>query len=105
MSEMRQAHSAGWLIVFASLTLADDRLGAFYDSPNALRDYFRGFGRMGLAAEGRNANDSQADCYQYFCVPEDGTANRRRHFHAVRFMRSLSTGRVGPNFGRRVRDR
>src|SRR5438105_15907169 len=57
-----------------TLTLADDRLEAFYDNPNALRDYFRDIGRMVLAAEGRKANDSHADCYQYFCVPEYGTA-------------------------------
>src|SRR5262249_50635461 len=44
-------------------------------NPNALRDYFRDIGRMVLAAEGRKANDSHADCYQYFCVPEYGTAN------------------------------
>jgi len=43
--------------------LADDRLEAFYDNPNALRDYFRDIGRMVLAAEGRKANDSHADCY------------------------------------------
>src|SRR3989440_2076479 len=65
----------GWFIVFDTLTLADDRLEAFYDNPNALRDYFRDIGRMVLAAEGRKANDSHADCYQYFCVPEYGTAN------------------------------
>src|SRR5205807_7272847 len=63
--------------VFDTLTLADDRLEAFYDNPNALRDYFRDIGRMVLAAEGRKANDSHADCYQYFCVPEYGTANGR----------------------------
>src|SRR5437588_519812 len=80
---MRQAHADGWLIVFDTLTLADDRLEAFYDNPNALRDSFRGIGSMGLAADGRKANDSHADCYQYFCVPEDGTANGRLHFHAV----------------------
>src|SRR5207245_10777292 len=76
-------------IVFDTLTLADDRLEAFYDNPNALRDYFRDIGRMVLAAEGRKANDSHADCYQYFCVPEYGTANGRLHFHAVHFMRTL----------------
>src|SRR5205814_5566057 len=70
-----------WFIVFDTLTLADDRLEAFYDNPNALRDYFRDIGRMVLAAEGRKANDSHADCYQYFCVPEYGTANGRLHFH------------------------
>src|SRR5438034_4649713 len=73
---------SGWFIVFDTLTLADDRLEAFYDNPNALRDYFRDIGRMVLAAEGRKANDSHADCYQYFCVPEYGTANGRLHFHA-----------------------
>src|SRR5258708_18378508 len=63
-----------------------------FRSPNALRDYFRDIGRMVLAAEGRKANDSHADCYQYFCVPEYGTANGRLHFHAVHFMRTLPTG-------------
>ncbi|CAG8849500.1 21265_t:CDS:2, partial [Racocetra persica] len=95
------AHADGWFIVFDTLTLADDRLEAFYDNPNALRDYFRDIGRMVLAAEGRKANDSHADCYQYFCVPEYGTANGRLHFHAVHFMRTLPTGSVDPNFGRR----
>src|SRR5206468_6002496 len=76
-------------------TLADDRLEAFYDNPNALRDYFRDIGRMVLAAEGRKANDSHADCYQYFCVPEYGTANGRLHFHAVHFMRDRKSGSAG----------
>ncbi|SOO35916.1 Replication-associated protein A [Xanthomonas citri pv. fuscans] len=105
MNAMRQAHADGWFIVFDTLTLADDRLEAFYDNPNALRDYFRDIGRMVLAAEGHKANDSHADCYQYFCVPEYGTANGRLHFHAVHFMRTLPTGSVDPNFGRRVRNR
>src|SRR5947199_3110565 len=55
MNAMRQAHADGWFIVFDTLTLADDRLEAFYDNPNALRDYFRDIGRMVLAAEGRKA--------------------------------------------------
>src|SRR2546429_577352 len=59
---------------------------------------------MNLAAEGRKANDSHADCYQYFCVPEYGTANGRLHFHAVHFMRTLATGSVDPNFVRQVRN-
>src|SRR5256885_469730 len=67
MNAMRQAHADGWFIVFDTLTFADDRLEAFYDNPNALRDYFRDIARMVLAAEGRKANDSHADCYQYFC--------------------------------------
>src|SRR5262249_940375 len=57
MNARRQAHADGWFIVFDTLTLADDRLEAFYDNPNALRDYFRDIGRMVLAAEGRKAND------------------------------------------------
>src|SRR5262249_37415927 len=139
MNAMRQAHADGWFIVFDTLTLADDRLEAFYDNPNALRDYFRDIvrmvvvlsdhkmagdrleafydnsnalrdyfrciGCMVLAAEGRKANDSHDDCYQYFCVPEYGTANGRLHFQAVHFMRTLPTGSVDPNFGRRVRNR
>src|SRR5699024_6543869 len=72
----------------------------FMRATNALRDYFRDIGRMVLAAEGRKANDSHADCYQYFCVLEYGTDNGRLHFHAVHFMRTLPTGSVEPNFGR-----
>src|SRR5438876_6451024 len=30
---LRQAHADGWFIVFDTLTLADDRLEAFYDKP------------------------------------------------------------------------
>src|SRR5256885_1823153 len=60
---------------------------------------------MVLAGEGRMKKKSHADCYQYFCVPEYGTANGRLHLHAVHFMRTLPTGSVDPNFGRRVRNR
>src|SRR3546814_2531505 len=102
---MRLAYADVSFIVFDTLTLDDDRLESFYDNPNALRYYFRDIGRMVLAAEGRKANDSHADCYQYFCVPEYGTANGSLHFHAVHFMRTLPTGSVDPNFGRRVRNR
>src|SRR5436190_14748870 len=90
----RRRHTSSvsaFLLNRSSDLLADDRLEAFYDNPNALRDYFRDIGRMVLAAEGRKANDSHADCYQYFCVPEYGTANGRLHFHAVHFMRTLPT--------------
>src|SRR5579864_8422527 len=45
----------------------------------------------------RKANDSHADCYQYFCVPEYGTANGRLHFHAVHFMRTRSEERFSRN--------
>src|SRR5690625_8033080 len=101
---MRLVHAVVWFIVFYTLSLADYRLEAVYDHLNALRDYFRGIGRMVLAAGGRKANDSHADCYQYFWVPEYGTANGRLHFHAVPFIRTLPTGSVDPNFGRRVRN-
>src|SRR5436305_424867 len=61
---------------------------------NTLRDYFRDIGRMVLASGRRTSYASHADFYQYFCVPEYGTANCRLHFHAVHFMRTLSTGIV-----------
>src|SRR5690625_5679720 len=92
MYEMRQAHADGWFIVFDTLTLADDRLEAFYDNPNALRDYFRDIGGLVLAAEGRKANDCHADCYHYFCVPEFVIANCRIIFNAGHFMSTLPTG-------------
>src|SRR5258706_16237284 len=98
MNEMRKTHADGWFIVFDTLTLADERLEAFYDNPNPLRDYLRDIGRMVLAAEGGKANDSHADCYQNFCVPADGTAIGRLHFHALHFMRTLPTAIVDPNF-------
>src|SRR5690625_2688141 len=105
MNAMRHAHDDGWFIVFDALTFADDRLEAFYDNPNALRLYFRDIGRMVLAAEGRKANDSHADCYQYFCVPEYGTANGCLHFVAVHFMRTLPRGRVDSSLCCRVCNR
>src|SRR5690625_7789877 len=89
MNAMRQAHADGWFIVFDTLTLADDRLEAFYDNHNALRDYFSDIGRMVLDAEGRKANDSHDDCYQYFCVTECGTAIDSLHFHAVNYVWTL----------------
>src|SRR5256885_2379527 len=49
MNALRQAHADRWFILFDTLTLSDDRLEAFYDNPNALRDYFRDIGRMVLA--------------------------------------------------------
>src|SRR3989440_12527337 len=99
MNAMRQAHADGWFMVFVALTLADDRLEAFYDNPNALREYFRDIGRMVLAAVGRKANDSHDVCYQYFCVPEYATDNARFHFHVMHFFRPLPTIIVGRNLG------
>src|SRR5256884_8611788 len=74
MNAMRQPHADGWFIVFDTLTLADDRLDAFYANPNALRDYFRDIGRMVLAAAGPKANHCRAACYQSLCVRESRTA-------------------------------
>src|SRR5690625_3830266 len=105
MNAMRQPHADGWFIVFDTLTLDDDRLEAFYDNPNALRDYFRDIGGMVLADESRKAYDSHSDCYQYCCVAEYGTANGRIQFHAVHFMLPLPTGSVDNNFGRWVHNR
>src|SRR5690625_422847 len=105
MNEVGEAHGDGLFLVVATRALANDRLEALYDNPNVLRDYFRDLGRMVLAAEGRKANDSHAVCYQYFCVPEYGTANGGLYFYALHFMRTLPTGSVDPIFGRRVRNR
>src|SRR5260370_5096646 len=60
----KKAHADGWFIVFDTLTLADDRLEAFYDNPNALRDYFRDIGRMVRAAEGLKSSDPHAARYE-----------------------------------------
>src|SRR2546430_386008 len=79
--------------------MADDRLEAVYDNPNALSEYVLDIGRMVRVAESRKANDAHADCYQYFCVLEYGTANGRPHFREVHFMRTLPTGIVDPSFG------
>src|SRR5437773_12295611 len=77
MNAMRQAHADGWFIVFDILTLADDRLEAFYDNSNALREYFRDIGRMVLAAEGRMVKNSRYDRYWYFSLPQYARANCR----------------------------
>src|SRR5207253_3142477 len=58
-----------------------------------------------LKCQQENLYHEQNVTNQYFCVPEYGTANGRLHFHAVHFMRTLPTGSVDPNFGRRVRNR
>src|SRR5258705_332575 len=105
MNEMRQAHVVGWFFFFFTLTLAEDRLEGFFYNINALCDYFFDICFMVFFSAGGKGNDLHADCYQYFCVPEYGTANGRLHFHAVHFMRTLPTGSVDPNFGRRVRNR
>src|SRR2546422_395873 len=71
MNAMRQTHADSWFIVVDTLTLADDRLEAFYDNPNTVCDCCLESGRLVLAAEGRRANDSHADCF-FFFQAEDG---------------------------------
>src|SRR5262249_60250406 len=66
MNAMGQGHADGWFIVFGTLTLADDRLEAFYDNPNALRDYFRDIGRMFLSADSRTRMDCHDDSHHNF---------------------------------------
>src|SRR5207244_11698181 len=46
------------------------RSEAFYDNPNALRDYFRDIGRMVLAAEGRKNHKIEGAGQQECCVRE-----------------------------------
>src|SRR5699024_12626114 len=85
MNAKRQAHADGWSIVFDTLTLAYDRLEAYYDNHNALRDYIRDIGRMVLADEGSNTKDLNEDCCQNICLPEYGNANGHHHLHVVHF--------------------
>ena len=58
MGGRRRADDEGWLRVLETVTLADDRVGAWYDNPNALGDYFRDIGSVVLAAEGLKDNHS-----------------------------------------------
>src|SRR5690348_18408083 len=63
-----------------------------------ISDYISGSGRMVLAAEVRKATASPADCYQYFFLPESGTANVRLHCPAVHCRQRRPTCEVDPNF-------
>src|SRR5207244_5449466 len=63
------------------------------------------FGILFLPATVAKLMDQPPTAIRIFCVPEYGTANGRLHFHAVHLMRTLPTGSVDPNFGRRVRNR
>ncbi|TRD32515.1 protein A*, partial [Salmonella enterica subsp. enterica serovar Montevideo] len=49
MNAMRQAHADGWFIVFDTLTLADDRLEAFFYKTKAGREYWRAVGGVGIS--------------------------------------------------------
>lgn len=107
------ANRNGWFMVFDTITLADDKVDAFYENKTALRDYFRTIGRMVADADldeqsGRSLRprsvlslDRHArDCFSYFCVPEYGSEKGRLHFHALIFMRTLPRkGQRDPNFG------
>lgn len=97
-------HAAGWYMVFDTLTLRDESIQAFYETPTAIRDHVRTISRQVLEAEGRSKKDSPDDCFQYFCCPEYGSQNGRLHFHVVYFMRTLPLGSIDPNYGRRVRN-
>lgn len=103
LNAITQANKAGWYVVFDSLTLADDRVDAFYRDKNAIRDHMRGIGRKVLLAEGRPVRGSFDDCFEYFCVPEYGTKHGRLHFHVVYLMRTLPLGSFDPNAGMRTR--
>src|SRR5205823_4895363 len=74
MNAMRQAHADGWFIVFDTLTLADDRLEAFYDNPNALRDYFRDIGRSDVMSKGKKRSGARPGRPQ----PLRGTKGKRK---------------------------
>lgn len=97
---MKQAHAAGWFVVFDSLTLKDDAIAQFYKDENALRDYCRDIGRKVLKAEKRKLTESYTNSYQYIIVPEYGTKHGRLHFHVVHLMRTLPEGSFDPNFGK-----
>src|SRR4051812_1081473 len=59
---------SGWFIVFDTLTLADDRLEAFYDNPNALRDYHKTDRKSGSAGMPRPIS------YAVFCLKKKNSA-------------------------------
>ena len=103
--QLEQAHRAGWYMVFDTLTLSPDRVKAFYENPNALRDYFRSVGRRVKEAEGGTTKDNYDDCYLYFCCPEYGSERGRLHFHCIHFLRTLPRGARDPNYGRSIRNR
>src|SRR5437867_8829055 len=57
---MRQAHDYDWFIAFDTLTMADYRLEAFYNTPNSLRYYYFVIDRIGLAGYDISENGSHA---------------------------------------------
>src|SRR5437879_8387188 len=74
---MRQAHADGWFIVFDTLTLADDRLEACYDNPNALRDYFRKTPLIGRQdRKSGSAGMPRPRSYAVFCLKKTNPRHR-----------------------------
>nr|UUW39431.1 DNA replication stages II and III protein [Pectobacterium phage Mimer] len=105
LAALRTAHNDGWYMVFDTITLAPDRVKAFYETPNALRDYFRSIGKSVAVAGGLPASKSTKDVYQYFCCPEYGSERGRLHFHCIHLCKHLPLGSVDPNLNARVRSR
>lgn len=103
LNEMRIAHENGWYMVFDTLTLADSEIRRFYESPNALRDYFRSIQREVMAAEGITKKATVFTGYKYFCAPEFGSKEGRLHYHVVHLMRTLPTWAKDPNISVRMR--
>lgn len=99
---MAQAHQKGWFMVFDTITLAPDKVEAFYADRHAINQYTRKIGRLINEATGRKQNDSITDVYQYFCVPEFGDENGRLHFHLIHLMAKLPRGSYDPNIGRNI---
>lgn len=108
---VEQAHKRGWYMVFDTISLRNDAVKDFYETPTALRDYFRRIGQLVSSADLRRLSpgthphsatavrSNMADCFQYFCVPEYGTQEGRLHFHALYFIRTLPDGSRDPNLG------
>lgn len=98
--QMKISHQKGWFVVFDTLTLSPDKVKAFYDNPNAIRDYTRNIGRKVNQALGLPARAKYTDNYQYICVPEYGTQKGRLHFHLVHLLKALPKGTIDPIQGR-----
>src|SRR5579884_460484 len=56
-------------------------------------------------SEERFSRNAETEIYTLSLHDALPISNGRLHFHAVHFMRTLPTGSVDPNFGRRVRNR
>src|SRR5438067_6670182 len=65
----------------------------------------RGRTRYGRSAFFFSSTRRHTSSVSAFVLNRSSDLNGRLHFHAVHFMRTLPTGSVDPNFGRRVRNR